>query len=279
VISVVIPAHNESAVIGRLLTGLLSDARPGEFGVVVVANGCTDDTAAIAGGFGAAVTVVTTPVPSKAAALRLGDDAACGFPRLYVDADVELTTGDARALAEALAEPGVLAVAPGRQVVLERRPLTVRWYYQFWERLPVVQSGLFGRGVIGVNEAGKQRLGDVADVIGDDLMASVLFTEDERRVVSGSTVRVHAPRTGADLVRRRIRSATATAQVGQRTAAGDSARTRRADLVDVVRKDPAMALRLPVFLGVTAVSRARAKRRIRSGDFATWLRDESSRQA
>lgn len=278
-ISVVIPAHNESAVIGRLLTGLLSDARPGEFGVVVVANGCTDDTAAIAGGFGAAVTVVTTPVPSKAAALRLGDDAARGFPRLYVDADVELTTGDARALAEALAEPGVLAVAPGRQVVLEHRPLTVRWYYQFWERLPVVQSGLFGRGVIGVNEAGKERLGDVADVIGDDLMASVSFTEDERRVVSGSTVRVHAPRTGADLVRRRIRSATATAQVGQRTAAGDSARTRRSDLVDVVRKHPAMALRLPVFLGVTAVSRARAKRRIRSGDFATWLRDESSRQA
>jgi glycosyltransferase involved in cell wall biosynthesis len=279
VISVVIPAHNESAVIGRLLTGLLSDARSGEFDVVVVANGCTDDTAAIADGFGPAVTVVTTPVPAKAAALRLGDGAARGFPRLYVDADVELTTGDARALAEALAEPGVLAVAPGRQLVLDRRPLTVRWYYQFWERLPVVQSGLFGRGVIGVNEAGKERLGEVADVIGDDLIASVSFTENERRVVSGSTVRVHAPRTSADLVRRRIRSATAIAQVGQRTSAGDDARTRRSDLVDVVRRDPAMALRLPVFLGVTAVSRARAKRRIRSGDFATWLRDESSRQA
>lgn len=275
-ISVVVPAHNESAVIARLLTALLRDAEPGELDVVVVANGCTDDTAEIAQRFG--VTVVTTPVPSKANALRLGDQRAKGFPRLYVDADVELSTVDARALADALAEPGVLAVAPDRQLVLDQRPLTVRWYYQFWERLPVVQSGLFGRGVIGVNEAGKERLGEIADVIGDDLVASVSFDSSERRVVTGSTVRVHAPRTSADLVRRRVRSATATAQVGQRTAAADSARTSRADLIGVVRGKPAMALRLPVFLGITVVSRARARRSIRSGDFQTWLRDESSRQ-
>jgi glycosyltransferase involved in cell wall biosynthesis len=70
VISVVIPAHNESAVIGRLLRSLLHDAQPGEFDVVVVANGCTDDTADVAAGFGPDVTVVTTPVPSKFAALR-----------------------------------------------------------------------------------------------------------------------------------------------------------------------------------------------------------------
>jgi hypothetical protein len=98
-------------------------------------------------------------------------------------------------------------------------------------------------------------------------------------VVSGSTVRVHAPRTSADLVRRRVRSATATAQVGQRTVAADGARTSRADLIEVLRNEPAMALRLPVFLGITVVSRARARRSIRSGDFQTWLRDESSRQS
>jgi hypothetical protein len=39
-----------------------------------------------------------------------------------------------------------------------------------------------------------------------------------------------------------------------------------------------MALRLPVFLGITAMSRAQAKRRTRDGDFTTWLRDESSRE-
>jgi glycosyltransferase involved in cell wall biosynthesis len=276
VISVVIPAHNECPVIGRLLSGLLKDAKPGEFDVVVVANGCTDNTAGIAAGFDS-VTVVETPVPSKFAALRLGDRHASGFPRLYVDADIELSTADARALARALEEPGVLAVAPTRRLVLDRRPLSVRWYYQFWERLPVVEDGLFGRGVIGVNAEGQARLGEIPNVMGDDLAASVAFQPHERRVVRQSTVLVHTPRTGVDLVRRRIRSATSTEQLAQRTPAGDGARTRRTDLLDVVRRDPAMALRLPVFLGITVVSRARAKRRLRAGDFTTWLRDESSR--
>lgn len=275
-ISVIIPAHNESAVIGRLLDGLLGNARPGEFEVIVIANGCTDETEGVAAGYGEAVTVLSTPVPSKAVALRLGDEHARSFPRLYVDADVELTAVDARALAAALDEPGVLAVAPARELALARRPLSVRWYYQFWERLPVVREGLFGRGVIGLNAAGKARLGAIPDVIGDDLLASVSFDPGMRRVVAGSRVRVHTPRTAGDLVRRRVRSATATAQLAG-AVGSDPARTSRSDLFRVVRREPAMALRLPVFLGVTLISRVRARRRIRAGDFDTWLRDESSR--
>jgi glycosyltransferase involved in cell wall biosynthesis len=274
VISVVIPAHNESAVIGRLLDGLLSDAKPDEFDITVVANGCTDDTATVAASFGDSVNVLTTPVPSKFAALRLGDECAQGFPRLYVDADIEIGTDDVRRLADALNEPGVLAVAPTREVVLDRRPLPVRWYYQFWLRLPVVREGLFGRGVIGVSAAGKARLGEIPDVMGDDLAASLAFTPAERRIVPDSLVRVHAPRTSADLIRRRVRSATATSQLAER---GDSARTTRSDLIDVVRRDPWMALRLPVFLWFTLVSRRMASRHIRSGDYTTWHRDESSR--
>jgi hypothetical protein len=71
-----------------------------------------------------------------------------------------------------------------------------------------------------------------------------------------------------------VRSATATSQLAER---GDSARTTRSDLIDVVRRDPWMALRLPVFLWFTLVSRRMASRHIRSGDYTTWHRDESSR--
>lgn len=278
-ISVVIPAHNESAVIGRLLSGLLADAAPDEFDVVVVANGCTDDTAGVAGRFGPAVTVLTSPLPSKAAAMRLGDEKAHGFPRFYVDADVELSTAGARALATALDEPGVLAVAPRRELALDDRPLTVRWYYEFWQHLPVVREGLFGRGVIGVNAAGKQRLGVLPDVMGDDLLASVAFEPGEKRVVPDATVRVHAPRSTGDLIRRRVRSVTSTDQLARQTSTGIDARTTRADLLGVVRARPAMALRLPVFIGITLVARRRSRQRVSSGDFTTWDRDESSRQS
>lgn len=100
--SIVIPAHNEARVIGRLLDSLLAGSAEDETDIVVVCNGCTDDTARIAADRGPRVRVVEIPTPSKHAALRAGDDHAHGFPRLYVDADVVLASTDVRALIEPL---------------------------------------------------------------------------------------------------------------------------------------------------------------------------------
>jgi hypothetical protein len=279
VISLVVPAHNESPVIGRLLRALLADARPGELEVVVVPNGCTDDTEQVAGSFGDQVTVVPLAQPGKYAALRAGDERAAGAEVVYLDADVEIGTEDVRRLAAALREPGVLAVAPERVVAYGRSSWPVRWYYDIWQELPAVREGLFGRGVIGVSPEARRRLRAVPDVMGDDLAASVAFTPAERRVVRGSQVVVHAPRSLADLLRRRVRSVTATTQLQRALPGGavESARTTRADLLGIVRRRPSAAPKLAVFLAVTAVTRWRARRPIRSGDFTTWLRDESSR--
>src|SRR5215216_3942672 len=51
---VLIPAHNEAAVIGRCLEAIRADARARDL-VLVVADRCTDTTAAIARRFGASV--------------------------------------------------------------------------------------------------------------------------------------------------------------------------------------------------------------------------------
>ena len=279
-ISVVVPAHNEAPVIGRLLRGLLADARPGEMEVLVVPNGCTDATQGMAESFGHPVEVVPLGPAGKYAALRAGDDRAAGAEVIYVDADVEIGTEDVRRIAAAMREPGVLAVAPERVVATGRSSWPVRWYYEIWQELPAVRDGLFGRGVIGVSIEARRRLRDVPEVMGDDLAASVTFAPAERRVVAGARVIVHAPRTMADLLRRRVRSVTATTQL-QRTLPGavDSARTKRADLLDIVRRRPASAPKLVVFLAVAVVTRWRARGPVHSGDFTTWLRDESSRAA
>ena len=272
-VSIVVPAHDEAKVLDRLLRPLLATARPDELDVVVVPNGCTDNTASIAESFG--IRVVTTPVASKAKALRLGDAAARGFPRLYVDADVELGTEDVRALAAALERPGVLAAAPERRLVMSGRPWPVRWYYAIWTRLPEVRAGLFGRGVIGVTEEGYARLRGLPEVIADDLAMSLAFTAAERMVVAESRSVIHPPRTWRDLVRRRARAATGVgqleaAELGQ---AGGSARTGVRDLLGIVRREPRLLPCLAVFLTVTVL----ARRRARHTGTTTWLRDESSR--
>jgi hypothetical protein len=279
VISVVIPAHNERSVISRLLIGLLADALSDEFHILVVANGCSDDTAAIAAAHGPQVRVVSTTIASKSHALRLSHAYAEGYPRLYVDADVQLRTEDARALAAALDTPGILAVAPTRLLTMDGRSRIVRWYYDVWQLLPTVQNGLYGRGVIAVNEEGQKRLAALPDVMSDDLAASVAFTPAERQVVPTARVVVHPPRTTGDLLRRRVRALTGTAQLQGRMEGGGGARTTRSDLVSIVRGAPVMVPRMAVFLAVTAAARWRARRPIRDRDFETWLRDESSRSA
>src|SRR4051812_42919594 len=178
--SVVIPAHDEEATIERLLRGLLAGAAGGEFDVVVVCNGCTDRTAELAGRAHPDVRVVETPEPSKHRALRLGDATTDVFPRVYLDADVELTTRDLRVLLQALAGEGIHAAGPERVIPRDRVSPAVRSYYRVWERLPQVREGLFGRGVIAVDREGFERVGALPDRMSDDLAVSEAFGASER---------------------------------------------------------------------------------------------------
>ncbi|MGF1663440.1 MAG: glycosyltransferase, partial [Kineosporiaceae bacterium] len=108
--SIVIAAHDEAAVVGRTLDALLTGAVPGEFDVTVVANGCTDDTAAVAAAR-PGVRVLDRPEPGKVGALNAGDAVASGFPRLYLDADIALTAADVRTLAAAVRPAGAALAA------------------------------------------------------------------------------------------------------------------------------------------------------------------------
>ncbi|MFJ9735321.1 glycosyltransferase [Streptomyces sp. NPDC101171] len=278
--SIVIPAHNEERVLGRLLDSLLADPSGDETDIVVVCNGCTDDTARIAARRGPRVRVVEIPVPSKHAALRAGDDHARGFPRIYVDADVVLTAADVRALARPLDDAsGILATAPERQLPLAACAWPVRAYYRVWQRLPAVREGLFGRGVIAVSEAGYARIAALPPLMADDLAASLAFAPGERLVVGAARVVIQPPRTWPDLVRRRIRAAVSTAQVERhRDPREASARTGRADLLALVREDPRLLVGVVVLVATAVVARWRARKAIAAEDFGTWLRDESSRQ-
>jgi hypothetical protein len=280
VTTVIIPAHNESRVIPRLLEQLINGADPGEMDIIVVANGCTDDTADVAASFGPNVRVLTIPVASKQAALTAGDRAAEGFPRIYVDADVELRVDDVRALTAALCQPGVLAAAPERELAMTGRPWQVRWYYDVWTLLPAVQSGLWGRGVIAVNEAGHRNLASSPSLQADDLAASLMFEPHETALVPGARVIIHPPRTFAGLLHRRARAVTGVAQIEHaKDIDGSADRTRISDLTAIIRRRPGMLPQVGYFLSVAVFARLRASPARARGDYVTWLRDESSRTA
>jgi glycosyltransferase involved in cell wall biosynthesis len=278
VATVIIPAHNEGRVIGSLLALLMPVTEKDRFEIIVVANGCTDNTVEIASAFNPGVRVLNLPAASKHAAMVAGSQAAVSFPVIYLDADVELGADDVRALAAAVQQPGVLASGPRRVLALAGSPWPVRWYYHVWTRLPEVEHGLFGRGVIAVSKPGQERIARLPRLLGDDHAASRCFAPHERQIVTGATVTVHPPRAFGDLLRRRVRVAQGVAQF-ERSAVSHlgSARTRVSDLATMVRRDPGIAPRVAVFLTVAMLARMRARSVIARGDYSTWLRDESSR--
>lgn len=274
--SVVIPAHDEAALLGATLHALLADVEPGVLEVVVVANGCGDETASVARAV-PGVRVVETPEASKAAALALGNRAATGFPRVYLDADCAISGGDVLRLVRALEEPGVLAASPARSLLTASASWWVRGYYRVWERLPGVRHGLYGRGVIALSRAGHERVDRLPRALSDDLAVSDAFETAERRIVAQASIAIRVPRTARDLVRRRVRVATGNHQADQLGLRRPGSATSVRTVARIVLREPRVLPCVPIFLATGLLARWHSRRAIRRGDYTTWLRDESSR--
>lgn len=274
-LSVVIPAHDEEAVIVRCLDRLLAGAEPGELDIVVVANGCGDRTADLARNYGPPVRCIELAEGSKPAALNAGDAAAARFPRVYVDADVELGIADLRHLAAALDEPGVLAVSPRLHLDTSGSSWIVRSYHRIWQELPSIRDGLAGRGAFAMSGAGRARFGAFPDLVADDGFVNEVFGPDEKRSVDGTASVVRAPRRLADLIGRKTRSFAGLDQLGGHLD-GLRAQSNTAWL-RVVRDQPARLLDVPAYLAVTLWSKLAARHRARAGRVGEWTRDTSTR--
>jgi hypothetical protein len=277
VAGVVIPAHNEERVIARTLGRLSVGVSRDDLDVVVVCNGCTDATAEVARTVAPWARVLEVPKPSKAEAVRVGNAAGTVFPRVHLDADVVISGADVLNLVRPLQERGVLATAPQRVLLRDRSSRLVRWFYDVWEQLPQVRSGLFGRGVVAVSEQGQRRVDALPQLMSDDLGISEVFEPHERRVVWTAFAEVRAPGTFRDLMRRRVRVATGNTQSSQVGVRRPESSTTWGTLARLSVRQPGLAPRVPLFLLVGAVARLQSRRAVRSGDFTTWLRDESSR--
>lgn len=274
--SVVIPAHDEGPVIDRCLESLTRAAEEDgiDLDVIVVANGCTDDTAERASRH-RAVTVIDLAEPSKRLALDVGDQRSRGFPRIFLDADICLAPGALADMVEALRTVDPRVAAPTVHFDVSGASQAVRAFYRAFEKLPYVQDNLVGLGVYGINKAGRARFDRFPEVIADDLFIQRLFAPHERVVVP-ARFDVMVPRDLRNLVKVRTRVARGNAQLAASAPADDrfdttTNSTARA-LRDLVRRQPARVPDVALYVAVTLVARLRAKR---SG--GVWERDESSR--
>ncbi len=283
--SALIPAHNEARVIKRCLDALLSGFEPTELDVVVVCNGCEDDTAEVARSSGHPIRVLELDLASKPAALRAGEAAVQAFPRLYVDADVVVPGASARRVLERLAA-GALAARPPIRYDSSRATGAVRSYYRARSRVPAVLGSLWGAGVYGLSAAGRRRFDSFPDLVAEDLWLDGRFDPSDVEIVPCDPVVVAVPRHTADLVRVLRRTYRGKAEHRARSPRNERARAVTSstlrDLRRVAGEGPSGALDAAAYgafaagarLSLTLVSAMGASARGHR-----WERDESSRCA
>jgi glycosyltransferase involved in cell wall biosynthesis len=273
VASIVIPAHNEEAVIEANLRRLLATAEPGEFDVIVVPNACRDRTAEIARAVG--VRVVETPVGGKAHALALGDEACLTFPRVYLDADVELTTDSVRALVQACED--TLAVAPELRLDMTGVKSVARRVHRVHEALVGPNRALAGVGCYVLTKEGHARVFPMpGDLISDDGWVHASFAPHERVVVAGAQTVVRPARTVRAYLSRRVRVRQGNRQLAELGRSFPEGRLGPRSLVSLVSGRKVGVLDAGCYLTVLAVDRVLTRAR---GRRTRWGSDAGSRAA
>lgn len=262
--SVIIPAHDEAAVIGRTLDTLLADALAGEFDVIVVANGCSDDTAALVRRIRPEVRVIEQSVGNKTRALNAGLEVAREGAILMLDADVELTTTAARTLLAAARAPGVDAAIAHMVPNFTAVSLLVREFYAAWLLHPYFDGGKFA-AAYALSVSGRERLGRFPDVTADDEYLARLLPSEGIRSTQAS-FGVAAPRTLAALLAVRTRSCRGTRELGPGLGGGSR------HLLRLLQR-PSLWFAALLYGAVTLTARIRA--RMLPG--TAWERDLSSR--
>ena len=279
--AVIIPAHNEGKVIGRTLDSLKDVISAGTVDVIVACNGCTDNTESVASQY-RGIKVLNVQEASKTAALNAADDATELWPRLYLDADVELNPEALHAVFKALEAGPLLAARPAFRYDTSGASVLVRAYYRARNRIPGNAQGLWGAGVYAMNADGHERLGEFPALTGDDYYVDRLFQPAEKAVLATDPVVVRTPRSSRALLAILRRTYRGNQQQGPSRgplstssgAATSTARTLQELAVSV--RGPVSAFDALVYAAFAVIGRCGAFFTGRAS--SSWERDESSRQ-
>lgn len=279
--AVVVPAHDEAAVIERCLAVLDREELPAgtRLAVAVVVNGSTDRTAALARAWTprrAAVQVIEVAEASKVAAVRRGLAVLPAGPVVILDADVVTSPGTLAAVFAAVAAEPETVASPRMLLDAHRSRWPVRFYYRVWEQLPYARTGLIGAGVMGIGATARAVVAAMPDVTNDDGWIRRSFAPALRRSTSGCSMVTAAVTTRA-LLSRRARVSAGNDQLSTAFGGADHGGTSpRALLAGLVQRAYG-PVELGTFVVLTAAARLLARHRRRRGH-EVWGSDPTSRE-
>ncbi|MGH1577975.1 glycosyltransferase family 2 protein [Planktotalea sp.] len=195
VLSLILPANNEASHITSCLDAVLNSfPLPNEARaeIIVIPNGCNDDTAEIARSFGKRaqekgwlLNVIELERGSKLVALNAADQVAVGEILVYLDADVIVSPDLLRQTVSALSEAKP-AYASGKVQLSATKNWATRAYGRFYLQTPFMKQPAPGCGFFAMNRAGRTRWQEWPSIISDDTFARLSFSAEERQEVDAN---------------------------------------------------------------------------------------------
>lgn len=277
--SVIIPAHNEASVIDRCLSLLTDGLEPECAEIIVVCNGCTDDTAERAAKY-PFVHVIEVSTASKVFALNTGDKASRFYPIAYVDADVALPISQLIGVISTMnSSEEIMVAAPKLRVNVLRSNIWVKSFYRVWMQLPYFSKGqMVGSGVFILSKRGRKRFNEFPNIISDDGYVRSLFQPAERRMISSYYFKIFAPKTMRDLIKIKTRVRFGNMEVSIKYPSMKIGQDNQLiDFIKLVVRKPWLLPSCMVYIYVQFRTKQLSQARMDAADFTTWERDESSR--
>lgn len=275
-ISIIIPAHNEASGITQCLQALIKPMLNYNLQIIVVCNGCKDNTYSIVKALDPAIICLETHIASKSNALNLGDQEARFYPRIYLDADVVLTIEAVKALCLTLSNKDYLATSSRVKMNLSSSSWFVRAFYEIWLDLPYCKAGMIGSGVYALSEKGRNRFQRFPDIIADDGYVRCLFTETERPL-SNCYSTVTAPKDLISLIKITTRSRLGRYELKEKFPhlLNNEVKDYKGAMIGLLGNFKLWS-KIIVYVGVNMITRIRANYQY-NREITQWERDESSR--
>lgn len=272
--SIIVPAHNESAVIERCLDSLIN--QKGIDTLIVACNGCSDNTVALVKKY-ADIICLNIKKPSKTNALNEAEKHITNFPIFYLDADTVLQKGAIEHIIQALDnEPQLKLVAPTPDIDTSKSSWLVKQYYKIWLNLPYIKAGVIATCSFIVTEQGRKRFDHFPDIINDDRFIHCQFKAAEVSNITGAKIHIQAPRTVYSLIKIKTRARLGNMQLSELGLCpepkGKSYAGSMKSLLFSVQFIPAT-----IYYSIAIVIRIRSWFQLKKIDSYTWEKDLSSR--
>ncbi|CAM4243763.1 glycosyltransferase family 2 protein [Pseudoalteromonas ostreae] len=273
-LTVIIPAYNEEKCIEKTLSELTNFSSL-EVEVIVLPNGCTDNTAEFVRAKYPSFKVVELETGSKVLAINKGLEIAKFGHVLVQDADVIINAESVRNILKFIESEDYLFASPNTRIIQDGSFLTNK-YYSFLKLTPAYRIGMVNSGAYLISPNARDILGEFPQVIADDgYVKGTLGTANLTTIPSCYSV-VMSPRTIWSLIKIKTRSKLGNMELKKKFTSPTTGGNSFASLFKIAIKEQAL-FQFLIYAMVISIATLRAKLQIKKLKTIKWERDESTR--